>query len=517
MGLNIPFQTSLNARDINPSPITRTQVTTLRTTPTVSTRLNTNINPLQSKIDSNLYLSTLASLSRPMDRVQGLGSNSSSTLLNGVTGLTSVSPTQLALATTLNTKFDSASSLASSALRIGTISALAGNNVTVLSTAPSLMITGAAVTTSLLRNSGMSLTNSALAMGAIGLACCGILSLLLKTDINSLTSQLFQMQRSALAKLDSAANEVVQVIKKEVNKILSLLPECNLGLSNSKIEKIFKSVVAQISKMSSLLGGLAKNVTDCMKMMGAVLGMIGMFYSLFGGNITNINNPSSSEYSPSFNKLTKMGNLGNINNVNYYIGQTYPTLAYSNLTTQTTNNKTSALADIDYSTNQLTNSIHKNKTELNNAAASEILDTTLDDDINSETDDLITKIINIISAIDKLLDELEQKHTAGEITDSEYNKAKNALLKIKEELLSLIDDLNKMKDIPNENRDIISQNLNTMNKALDDVSDDITKTMADQKKDITNIFDTLISNASLIDQTEMSKEELDTSCPYQTK
>lgn len=517
MGLTIPFQTSQNARDINSSPITRNQVNNLLNTPTVSTRLNTNINPLQSKIDSNTYLGTLASMSRPMDRIQGLGSNSSSTLLGGVTGLTSVSPTQLALATVVNTRFDSVSSLASSALRIGTISALAGNNVSVLSSTPSLMITGAAVTTSLFRNSGLSLTNSALGMGAIGLVACGIVSLLLKTDINSLTSQLFQMQRSALAKLDSAANEVITVVKKEVNKILSLLPECNLGLSNPKIEKMFKSVVAQISKMSSLLGGLAKNVTDCMKMMAVILSMIGMTYSLFGGNITNILSPESSDYSPNFKKITQSGSLGNISNVNYYIGQTYPSLAYSNLTTQTTNNKTSALADIDYSTNQLTNSIDKNKTELTNNAASEILDTTLDDEINSGVDDLINKINNIISAIDLLLAELDQKHAAGEINDAEYNKARDALIKLLNELEALKNDLNQMKDIPDENRDIISQNLNNMTKALDDVSDDIKNTMAEQKKDVTNIFDTLISNAGLIDQTDMSKEELDTSCPYKKK
>jgi len=508
MGLTIPFQTSQNARDINSSPLTRTQINNLLNTPTVSTRLNTNMNPLQSKIDSNTYLGTLASMSRPMDRIQGLGSNSSSTLLGGVNGLTSVSPTQLALAAVISNRFNSSSSLASSALRIGTISALAGNNVSVLSSAPSLMITGAAVTTSLFRNSGLSLTNSALAMGAIGLACCGVMSLLLKTDINSLTSQLFQMQRSALAKLDSAANEVVQVVKKEVNKVLSLLPECNLGLSNSEIEKKFKSVVAQISKMTSLLGGLTKNVTDCMKMMAVVLSMVGLAYTLFGSGAYGLS---------SLLNILGMGSLGNISNVNYYIGQTYPSLAYSNLTTQTTNNKTSALADIDYSTNQLTNSIDKNKTELTNNAASEILDTTLDDEINSGVDDLINKINNIISAIDSLLAELDQKHAAGEITDAEYNKARDALLKLRDELEALKTDLNKMKDIPDENRDIISQNLNNMTKALDDVSDDIKNTMAEQKKDVTNIFDTLISNAGLIDQTDMSKEELDTSCPYKKK
>lgn len=518
---NLP--TSVPARQVLPTVINKATANLNVNTPVVSVNFNNSFDPINTSINNNKFVQSLNRLNEPITRLQDLGANTSNMVRSTIESLIPVNPLQNALVSNITNKFNAASIATSNALSLPVVATLSPTITSGITSIPRVLNPLQNSVQNVLNTGGLNLGNSTIGLAAGGLLLCGVLSSLMKIDISSLTSQLLQMQRTALAKLDKAISEIISVIKKPIDKLLALIPKVEIPIDidnyTKLIEEKYKSIVAQISKFTSKLDDILKNASDCLQGLNTILGMVGLIGGLFGLGSKSVGNNSGSGVLNCSNvkKLVSFNNLGNISNVQYEIGKIYPELVNDSMYSQTNTNREVANKDLDFSRDQYDEELNKQREEINNQVAQDIEDPSFDilvEDFISHAEEEINNLINYVQSI---IEEVTRR-MGLDPSDPEYlntgegKQALDTLYRLEEALRALLEAIQELSQLPDSNREVISQNAEKMLELINELNDEINKTLDEQQQNLDDIYDELETNAELIDKETITEEPVDTSC-----
>lgn len=505
--------TSIPARNVIPPIITQQIARNALSTPQVARNVNVNLDPISEKVKNNKLLNSLNRLSEPITRLQDLGSNASNLVRGTVENLVPVNPLQTMIGTRVADSVNKVTNAVSNTLRLPAISSLGSEAIGKIASIPNNVMSLGSRTSGILQSSGLNVGNATLGIAAGGLLLCGVLASLLKIDINSLLSQMMQMQRTALAKLDNAIAEVLDVIKKKVDEFLALIPKVVLPSDFDKyarmIEDKFRSVVAQISKFTSKINDVLQKASDCLQGLNSILGMVGLLGGLFG--LSNVLGCSNVQ------KLRNYSNLGNISNVNHEIGRVFPELVNNSMRKQVETNRKVAEKDLDYAHDQFNEEIKKQCQQMTEQVAEEALDNSLSDEINDFIDYANDVINDLNQYIDALIQEIKERMQLDPsdpryISPAEGNQIINALEELKNKLNELLEEIKRLADLPESNNDLIADNLKKMTDTFNEIKNDIDETLTEQQENLDDIYNELETNADLIDAETITQEPQDTSC-----
>ena len=508
---------SVNARNIF-DPVISSKVGQINT-PVASTELTAklpeNIGDLRAA--NSKYLNTLTEMNRPIERFQGLMNNTSSVLNNGLNNIAMSTRYGAYMGSELSNKLQQATRLTGNLVGlniVNNISPALANRVTALPASVMGMTNGVS---NLIQGYSTAFSNVNIGMTAAALVLCGLFGSLLKSAINSLTSTALQLQRSVLAKIDSLSTEILNVIEKGFDQMLSLLPEVNVDWPIKNIQDKVKSVLAQISKITAAVNRIQKEAADCLAMAAGVLALMDLFDVQFGiGASDNLSNKG---------KITNSSNLGNIGNIQDYIRINHPNLLNETVLNQTKNNREGNDLENNQLENELLDNINKTKEDVSNSVLEETLNPELDDMIDNFYEAINDNYIDMKEVIDELLELAKHYHekcVQGTLTEEERKKISctqiKQLIDLLEELLKLLKDIHNnaidIKDnMKNEFDKQVSENMNQLFDSLDKITEDVKQTMQEQREDMNVLFDSLEKEAELVDQlVPKTLEQEDTSC-----
>lgn len=502
--MKFSLPTSTNARNIVPTATTKTQYNFSTPINKVSYNLPELIG--NTRVENSQFLKTLQLLNTPINRLGDIKSASSSLLKEGLDALNVNNVYQNVLKTRILKELNSSIS----------VSSMLGNltvKTDLSELDPVRKISNSLITSTnnLFDTTFLSLNNANLGMSLASVAVCGILDNLFNGSITSLCSTALQLQRSAIAKLDSISKEAIEVIKKQLS--LSILPEIDINLDwpAEVISEKFKSVLGQISKLGSLIS-IPKGSSECNAALNSAVSIITLVDTFLGENASDKLSHKDSLFS-----IETSGNLGN---TQYYLRTTYPNLRNDTLKTQTQESRKA----IDLDTNELEKNVDKSlnkiKEDISNVALEELLNPEIDD-IISEITVFYEQIGNILLKIKDIKEQLEKDYedylneaNTNSQQSTDYVKAIQGVNELEKNLIQINSDINEIsnnvKDDTNKN---ISDNYNIITNTIDNINNEIHENLDSQKDEIDMIFDSLERDSEYVDQqTPKVYDNLDTSC-----
>ena len=507
---NLP--TAVNARDFIPPAVERAKAGVVLNTPVPSTKLNLSFNPINTVVQENKFMQSLNRLQEPITRLQDLGNNGAGMVRDALLKLNPINSFSGSLYSQVSNKFNQVSSAATRALGLPIIARMSTTTGGVFNVSQALDPLKNTVN-GVFNTGGLNLGNSTIGLAAGGILLCGVLSALMKIDINSLLSQMLQMQRTALAKLDKAISNIVNVVKKPLDELASLIPEVDIPeeveMYAKMVDNAYKSVVAKISKFTNKLNNVLQGASNCLNALNTVMGMVGLLGGIFGlPNVFRLDNVQ---------KLKSYNNLGNISNINYEISKVYPELVQDSMREQTSTNKEVANKDLDVTRDQSNEELEKQRDIINNQVAQDILDISFDELVEEVVTHVKQELQDLIDRFYQFLYEAESNQFLSPtdknyVSDGEFQQVKQVIEELVREIQELRELIEQMREIPDSNREIIQKNAETMNDVIDQIKEDVNKTLDEQQENLNEIYKELESNADSVDKDTVTEEPVDTSC-----